>query len=60
MTGKTNTILIVDDEVINLRMLERVLCNQYNVLSATSGAAALEILKQEDIRSFKYSLQTCE
>jgi DNA-binding NtrC family response regulator len=49
MTGKTNTILIVDDEVINLRMLERVLCDQYTVISATSGSAALEILKQEDI-----------
>jgi putative two-component system response regulator len=49
MTGKTNTILIVDDEVINLRMLERVLCNQYQVVCATSGSAALEILKREDI-----------
>jgi response regulator RpfG family c-di-GMP phosphodiesterase len=49
MTAKTNTILIVDDEVINLRMLERLLCSRYSVLTATNGLAALEILKQLDI-----------
>jgi len=49
MTAKTNKILIVDDEVINLRLLERLLRSQYSVLTATNGSAALEILKQEDI-----------
>jgi DNA-binding NtrC family response regulator len=48
MTAKTYTILIVDDEVINLRLLERLLRSQYTVLTATSGPAALEILKQTD------------
>lgn len=49
MTAKTNRILIVDDEVINLRMLKRLLRGQYNVLTATNGPAALEVLRQNDI-----------
>jgi len=47
MTEKNNTILIVDDETVNLRLLERLLRNQYNVLTATTGSAALEMLKQD-------------
>ena len=49
MTAKTNTILVVDDEVINLRMLERLFRDHYGVLTATSGLAALEILKQVEV-----------
>jgi response regulator RpfG family c-di-GMP phosphodiesterase len=49
MIAKTNTILIVDDEVINLRMLERLLGSRYAVVTATNGLAALEILKQVDV-----------
>lgn len=49
MIAKTNTILIVDDEGPNLRMLERLMCSRYRVLTATNGFAALEILKQVDI-----------
>jgi len=49
MTAKTDTILIVDDEMVNLRMLERLLRSRYSVLTATNGLAALEILKQDDI-----------
>jgi response regulator RpfG family c-di-GMP phosphodiesterase len=49
MTIKTKTVLIVDDEVVNLRMLERLLRSHYSVLTATNGVAALEILKREDV-----------
>ncbi len=50
MTRKpNNTILIVDDEIVNLRMLDRLLRNKYRVLTADSGSAALEVLKQNDI-----------
>ncbi|MEO9872423.1 response regulator [Ekhidna sp.] len=37
-----NTVLFVDDEVINLFVLERRFEEQYNVLTAQSGEEALE------------------
>ncbi len=43
------TILVVDDEPANLRMLERLLRKDYLVLSATSGEEALEILAREAV-----------
>jgi DNA-binding NtrC family response regulator len=49
MTAKTDTILIVDDEGINLRLLERLMSSRYRVLTATNGFAALEILTQVDV-----------
>jgi len=42
-------ILIVDDEPPNLRALERLFREQYEVLTAVSGADALEILNQHDV-----------
>jgi putative two-component system response regulator len=42
-------ILIVDDEAANLRLLERLFRHQFNVLLASSGAEALEILKLHDV-----------
>ncbi len=42
-------ILIVDDEAANLRALERLFRDDYDVLSAGSGADALELLRQHDI-----------
>lgn len=42
-------ILIVDDEAANLRMLERLFRNQYKVVSAISGAQALELLRLHDV-----------
>lgn len=42
-------ILIVDDEVANLRLLERLFRREYNVITATSGAEALELLRLHDI-----------
>lgn len=42
-------ILIVDDEAANLRLLERLFRRQYQIISATSGAEALELLKKHDV-----------
>jgi putative two-component system response regulator len=38
-------ILVIDDEPANLRLLQRVLGDDYNVIPAQSGAEGLEILK---------------
>lgn len=43
------TILAVDDEPANLRMLERLFRKDYRVLTATNGEEALELLKQEEV-----------
>jgi CheY-like chemotaxis protein len=42
-------ILIVDDEVNNLRALERTFRDEYNVFSATNGEDALSIMQQNNI-----------
>lgn len=42
-------ILIVDDESANLRALQRLFREDYEVLTATSGADALELLGQHDV-----------
>ena len=42
-------ILIVDDEPANLRTLERLFRDQYQVLTAGSGTEALDILDQHDV-----------
>src|SRR6185503_11351399 len=39
------TVLAVDDTTANLLALEAVLCKDYDVVRATSGPAAIEILK---------------
>ncbi len=44
-----HSILCVDDEVDNVDALERLFRRKYNVLRATSGAEALDILKQHQI-----------
>src|SRR5687767_8329584 len=41
-------ILVVDDEPANLRLLKRVLSDEYEVLSAQSGAEGLALLKEHD------------
>src|SRR5258708_31811679 len=43
------TILAVDDEPANLRMLERLLRKDYRVLTANSGEEALTILQRESV-----------
>ncbi|MEJ7849050.1 MAG: HD domain-containing phosphohydrolase [Pyrinomonadaceae bacterium] len=45
----TYKILIVDDEAANLRILERLFRRSYTVISATSGAEALEQLTLHDV-----------
>ena len=42
-------IMIVDDEPANLRLLERLFRNDYEVISAESGTAALRLLEQHDV-----------
>jgi putative two-component system response regulator len=42
-------ILIVDDETANLRLLERLFRRQYQIVSADSGAEALELLMLHDV-----------
>jgi DNA-binding NtrC family response regulator len=41
-------ILIVDDEPVNLRTLERLFRADYDVLTASSGAEAIELVQQYD------------
>lgn len=43
------TILAVDDEPANLRMLERLLRSSYRVITASSGEEALEVLRREEV-----------
>lgn len=45
----TYTILAVDDEPANLRMLERLFRKNYRVLTAASGEEALSVLNREDV-----------
>jgi response regulator RpfG family c-di-GMP phosphodiesterase len=44
-----HTILAVDDEPANLRMLERLFHRDYRVLTATSGEEGLELLRSEAV-----------
>ena len=45
----TYKIMIVDDEPANLRTLERLFRTDYQVVTAPSGADALELLQQHDV-----------
>jgi DNA-binding NtrC family response regulator len=42
-------IMIVDDEPVNLRTLERLFRRDYQVVTAPSGAEALTLLQQHDV-----------
>src|SRR6267142_1647782 len=42
-------IMIVDDEPVNLRTLERLFRQDYQVVTAQSGAEALTLLEQHDV-----------
>src|SRR6266545_803111 len=45
----THKLLIVDDEVPNLRLLERLFSNDFQCLTASSGPDAIRLLEQHDI-----------
>ena len=50
MTENPITVLAVDDQPQNLRLLDAVLSpRRYRVLTAQSGATALELLETEDV-----------
>ena len=44
-------ILVVDDDIMNLRMAEHILKKSYEVISVSSGREALDFLAQDFIRS---------
>jgi len=46
---RRHKILVVDDEVPNLRLLRRVLSEDHDIFEADSGAQGLKILTDEDI-----------
>jgi len=45
--NRKNSILIVDDELLNLKMLRSILHEEYTVLTAKDGKAAIEIAAEE-------------
>ena len=45
MNNRKQTVLIVDDEEINVDILSEILKNEYNILIAGNGKEALELLK---------------
>ena len=49
MLEDTHTILTVDDDPLNLKMLEHLLKRDFKTLTASSGEAALEILKYNKV-----------
>jgi len=49
MTGKSKTVLIVDDDEGMRDTLTAILKRDYHVLTVSSGEAALALLKQEDV-----------
>ncbi|MGO3802461.1 MAG: EAL domain-containing protein [Fusobacterium sp.] len=48
MVRKKHTILVVDDNEINIKILEKILEKDYNVLSANNGREALNIIRSEN------------
>ncbi|PYP89565.1 MAG: hypothetical protein DMF61_02535 [Blastocatellia bacterium AA13] len=49
MLQQQHTILAVDDEPANLRLLERLLRHDYRVVTATNGDEALAVLRREKV-----------
>jgi len=49
MTEVKHKILIIDDEGANLRLLRRVLGDEYEIFAAQSGQEGLEILKEQSV-----------
>ena len=49
MLEKTPTVLVVDDMEINVEILDEILKNDYNVITAFDGTQALEKLRDSDL-----------
>ena len=45
----THKLLIVDDEMANVRLLERLFRSEYHCLTASSGAESIALLEQHDV-----------
>ena len=48
-TDMKHKLLIVDDELANLRLLERLFSQEYHCLTASSGADAIRLLEEHDV-----------
>ncbi len=46
---RRHKILVVDDEIPNLRLLRRVLSDEHDIIEAQGGAEAIEVLKNDYI-----------
>lgn len=44
---KNHKVLIVDDEIISLRMTDNILCSEYKTVCASSGKEALKIIESD-------------
>jgi putative two-component system response regulator len=49
MDNSTTTVFIVDDQDINIMMLEEILRDDYNIITANNGKQALERLRSEKV-----------
>src|SRR5271165_4664908 len=49
MMVRRHQILVVDDEVANVRLLNRVLGDEHDVLTATSGTEGLAVLTEQPV-----------
>ena len=49
MLKQVHTILIVDDDRITLRLLEKVLGRKFKIITATSGEEAVETLRRQQV-----------
>src|ERR1051325_178797 len=49
MTMESQLVLIVDDEMTNLKLVERLVKGSFRTLTARSGEEALEILQREEV-----------
>ena len=45
-TGKGNSLLIIDDEKVNLKILTHILSPEYTIYTATNGTSGIKIAKE--------------
>ena len=46
VSGEKRKVLLVEDEIINQQMMTAILCDSYDVIAASSGEQAIDILKE--------------